>query len=272
MKTSSFRIKKYEGDLVTEVSDAIAREVPLQISLEYTSRGQKVRKVLSITMCTPGDEKELATGFLLTEGIVTDHHAIESIIAPSKEDEDRQCLVQLKTDARIEENHLDRNFYMSSSCGVCGKSSLDAVKMHVPLVLKKAVPALKIEVINQLGHSVRKAQTQFQSTGAIHATALFRIDGQLIQLKEDVGRHNAMDKVIGAAAYDQLLPLENHILWVSGRASFELVQKSLVAGAPVLVSVGAPSSLAIELAQSHRMTLIGFQRKVDSTCILILID
>jgi FdhD protein len=209
-------------------------------------------------MRTPGHDVELATGFLFTEGIIRDRAEIEHV---------GQCglngnvvRVRLSAGTAVDLERLERNFYTTSSCGVCGKTSIEALKTTSRYSLPAAVPVVDPALLHRLPEALRKAQAVFDATGGLHASALFDTAGRLRCLREDVGRHNALDKVIGAELLAGHLPAHDRILVVSGRASFELVQKAVMAGVPVLVAIGAPSSLAVELAQQTGMTLVGFAR------------
>lgn len=222
-------------------------------------------------MRTPGEDGELAVGFLFTEGILKSPEQVKQIrhcglkIGKVKGTVDRASAlnsntirVDLVDDVELDLKRLERHFYTTSSCGVCGKSSIEALQTGA----KKLDGFLSIDpaVIHRLPETLRAAQSTFDKTGALHASALFHTDGTLDIVREDVGRHNALDKIIGARFLEGKLPLSDSILLVSGRASFELVQKALMAGIPILAAVGAPSSLAVELATEFGMTLIGFVR------------
>jgi FdhD protein len=222
--------------------DAVAVEEPLEIRVNGLA--------VAVTMRTPGDDEELALGFCLTEGL-------RPVTARLPDD-----LGANTVDVEVpgfDPAGMKRNFYTSSSCGVCGKGALEAVAVEAnPVQSDLRVPA---ELVADLPGRLRADQATFAATGGLHATGLFTADGTLECLREDVGRHNAMDKVIGWALTEGRLPLGNFLLCVSGRLSFELVQKAAVAGCPILVAVGAPSSLAVELAEAQRITLCGFTRR-----------
>jgi len=258
----NIKIRKITASGSENKDDLLAIEEPLEIRLGYGETNHREQKSLSVTMRTPGHDYELAAGFLFTEGIVHTFQQIESIKycvdTGKQEEKDNIVRVELKPDVLIDFDKLQRHFYTSSSCGVCGKSSIDSVKQQC----KSIQSTLKVaeKVIHSLPDKLREAQLVFEHTGGLHASALFNDKGDLILLREDVGRHNALDKVIGAMLFKNELPLSNYILLVSGRASFELVQKAAMAGIPVLAAVGAPSSLAVELAEESGMTLIGFLR------------
>jgi FdhD protein len=238
--------------------DVLAVEEPLEIALEGEVAGRPLRKTISVTMRTPGDDAELAAGFLFTEGIIRDRSQIEHV---------GQCggagnvvRVRVAPSADLDLARLERHFYTTSSCGVCGKTSIDALRTTSRYPLPAGSPVLSARLIHRLPDALRAAQAVFDRTGGLHASALFDADGRLRCLREDVGRHNALDKVIGAELLAGRLPAYGRILVVSGRASFELVQKAVMAGIPILVAVGAPSSLAVELAVRAGMTLAGFVR------------
>ena len=218
--------------------DAVAVEEPLEIRIN----GEPV----AVTMRTPGHDEELALGFCLTEGLAPRNAAPPADLAANT--------VEVVADAAPP----PRNFYTSSSCGVCGKGALEAIAVETPRL--EGGPRVPATLISQLPDRLREAQAAFAATGGLHATGLFDTAGQLLSVREDVGRHNAMDKVIGWAFQEGWLPLAEAILCVSGRLSFELVQKAAVAGCPLLVAVGAPSSLAVELAGDRGVTLCGFVR------------
>jgi FdhD protein len=224
-----------------ETQDVVAVEEPLEIRINGSP--------VAVTMRTPGHDEELALGFALSEGLRPEGARLPDDLAANT--------VELDA-AGFDPARLARSFYTSSSCGVCGKGALEAVAVEASRIESKlTVPA---ELIAVLPDRLRAAQPAFDATGGIHATGLFDEYGELLCLREDVGRHNALDKVIGWAFRERLLPLERSVLCVSGRLSFELVQKAAVAGCPMLVAVGAPSSLAIELARDRGVTLCGFVR------------
>jgi FdhD protein len=223
-------------------ADRLAVEEPLEIRID----GQAV----AVTMRTPGHDEELALGFCVAEGLPARAARIPDDLAANT--------VEVEVDGPFDLDTVRRNFYTSSSCGVCGKGALDAVAVTAPRVDGGLRVPLKL--VARLPSALRREQAAFEATGGLHATGLFDERGEVLCVREDVGRHNAMDKVIGWAHGAGLLPLEAHILCVSGRLSFELVQKAAVAGCPILVAVGAPSSLAVELARDRGLTLCGFVR------------
>lgn len=242
--------------------DLVAVEEPLEIRLGFGPADQREQRSLAVTMRTPGHDFELAAGFLFTEGIIHSFSQIENIRYCEnlgKQEENNVVRVELSSSVAPDFQKLQRNFYTTSSCGVCGKSSIEAVTIQcTPVTTKWSVSA---HLIQTLPDKLREAQHVFEHTGGLHASGLFDRQGSLALLLEDVGRHNALDKVIGAMLFKEAIPLTDYILVVSGRASFELVQKAAIAGIPVLVAVGAPSSLAVNLAQTSGITLIGFARE-----------
>ena len=244
--------------------DLLAVEEPLEIRLGYDDATGRTVRPISVTMRTPGHDVELALGFLFTEGIIRDFGAVDAVRHSGPTGGKRQnrnvLTVQLRHGVAFDAGRLERHFYTTSSCGVCGKASLDALAMAATPALPPERPTLTAEVVHRLPEAVRAAQRVFERTGGLHAAALFDAGGTLLRVREDVGRHNALDKLIGAALLDGALPLHEAVLLVSGRASFELAQKALMAEIPILAAVGAPSSLAVELAERFGMTLLGFVR------------
>jgi len=224
-----------------EVEDRVAVEEPLELRIDG--------RAVAVTMRTPGHDEELALGFCLSEGLAPRGARVPDDLAANTVEVDAPG---------FDPERIARSFYTSSSCGVCGKGALEAVAVEAPRV--QSGLRLPADLVASMPERLREAQAAFASTGGLHATGLFSADGELVCVREDVGRHNAMDKVLGRAFLDGLLPLGDHALCVSGRLSFELVQKAAVAGCPVLVAVGAPSSLAIELASDRGLTLCGFVR------------
>ena len=234
-------------------SDTIAIEAPLEIQISYIEQNRRVKRSLAITMRTPGADWRLAYGFLFTEGIIgkkediLDYKQIGNTIKLILRD-----TVQVET--------TERSFYIHSSCGICGKPSLDSLEKitcHYPLPNQ---PIITSTILNQLSDQLRAAQSIFEETGGIHAVGLFDDKGTLLHYEEDIGRHNALDKIIGYGLEKQWLPMRNFILLLSGRISYELVQKASFVGIPIIAAVGAPSSLAVELAIDMDITLIGFLR------------
>lgn len=261
MSKSFSKVEIYKFPQLHKTNDVLAVEEPLEIRLGFYEKNIFTHKAISITMRTPDHDFNLAAGFLFTEGILQSANQITAIKhcgKIGKEGFENTVLVDLAKDVKIDFKHLERHFYTSSSCGVCGKSSIEALQTGV----KKVDSNLKINagLIHQLPEILLKSQTVFNQTGGLHASALFDSTGNLDIVREDVGRHNALDKVIGAKFLENKTPLSDKLLLVSGRVSFELVQKALMAGIPILAAVGSPSSLAVELAKEFGMTLIGFVR------------
>lgn len=248
----------------TDTTDALAIEEPLEIRLEYgTEKDRKVQNV-SVTMRTPGNDAELATGFLFTEGVIKTQVEIANAdycFIACAENKENVIQVSLVPDAIPNLNNTERNFYTTSSCGVCGKGSINAIRTVSTFTPKKSDQiVINAELLYDLPVVLQQHQAVFADTGALHASALFNLKGELQLVREDVGRHNALDKLIGASLNNDQLPLDNSILLLSGRASFELIQKAAMAGIQIVASVGAPSSLAVELAEEFNITLIGFLR------------
>ena len=257
-------ISKVMGDQQLSQTDRIAVEEPLEIQLCSATLGGAAAKSISITMRTPGDDAELAVGFLYTESIIHNPSQIVSVEHIGETDTatglQNKIRVELRPDVEIDISKLERHFYTTSSCGVCGKASIDALHITGLETLQENRSEFSREVIVDMPARLMAGQHLFSETGGLHAAALFDQNGDIIVMREDVGRHNAVDKVIGWMFLNGRLPAQRHGLLVSGRASFELMQKSLVAGIPLLAAVGAPSSLAVRLAKDFGMTLIGFLR------------
>ena len=239
--------------------DMLAVEEPLEIQIKYGSVNNRLQKSISITMRTPGNDVELAVGFLFTEGIIQSADQIQKVGHVPFSQENVIC-VEITPGIDLDLQKLERHFYTSSSCGVCGKSSIDALKMSHSPEIPEIKPMVEEQLLHRLPAILRQQQSVFEDTGGLHAAALFDTKGQLIELREDVGRHNAVDKLVGVVFQKGMAPLNDYLIMVSGRASFELIQKSLVAGIPILAAVGAPSSLAIALAKEWEMTVVGFLR------------
>ena len=258
------QISRVDHGQTSEVLDHVALEEPLEIRLDWLDGVERQRKSISITMRTPGNDNELAAGFLFSEGVVRLPTDIDDIVGCGSNNGahggQNIVKVRLADHAKVEWPKLQRHFYATSSCGVCGKASLDA--LEVPGICAIADDGFQIHsnLICTLQDKLRARQSVFDQTGGLHAAALFTAAGELLALREDVGRHNAVDKLLGAQFLAGNAPLSRHLLFLSGRASFELVQKALVAGVPMIVAVGAPSSLAVELAKRFNISLVGFAR------------
>jgi FdhD protein len=256
--TERRRVLRIRDGAVGHRADTLVAEEPLEIRLNG--------KPLAITMRTPGDDFALAAGFLVSEGVLAEASDLANIVYCAGATADGSNTynvvdVRLAPGVEVPDITLERNVYTTSSCGLCGKASLDAVRTTARWTITDDPPVrLEPELLSALPDRLRAAQQVFDRTGGLHAAALFTADGELIDVREDVGRHNAVDKLVGRALQQGLLPLAGRILLVSGRASFELAQKAVMAGIPVLAAVSAPSSLAVDLAQESGLTLVGFLR------------
>ena len=248
------RVLKFRAQTVSEHQDYLAVEEPLEIRLAGIS--------LSVTMRTPGEDEELVAGFLFSEGIIAgadDLDVVARYRGPDGDPDDGNVMnVLLKGDPRVAKERLRRNFVASSSCGLCGKATIDAIRAELPAVQSNLV--ISVDRLNSLAAAMHQAQSTFEKTGGLHAAGLFDADGRLLVLREDIGRHNAVDKVIGHMVLARGVPLDRNVLLVSGRVSFEIVQKALTARIPVIAAVSAPSSMAVQMALAADMTLIGFVR------------
>jgi FdhD protein len=238
--------------------DWLAVEEPLEIRLGCEIAGHREHRAVSVTMRTPGHEPELAVGFLFTEGILTDRRQVAGVHRCAKAG--NVVRVELAHGCAVDLARLDRHSFMSSSCGVCGKTSLAAVNVSAGPRPDPGRPVVDADVLARLPDRLRNAQAVFDRTGGLHAAALFDPAGNLLGVREDVGRHNALDKLLGREFLAGRVPLADAVLFLSGRVCFELVQKAAVAGVPIIAAVGAPSSLAVELARDRGMTLVGFVR------------
>jgi FdhD protein len=254
--STSVKVLKWRSGQKGKVSDQVASEEPLEIRVNGKS--------VSVMMRTPGYDKELAAGFLYTEGLIHSLKDIADIVGcenPKNEFDENVINVFLAPKVRFDPGKLTRHFYTSSSCGVCGKASLEAVRQSFKPV--KSTFHISRKVLSSLSDKLRAAQETFDKTGGLHASALFDVKGKLVVSREDVGRHNALDKVVGWGLFQKKLPFKNLCLLVSGRVSFEIMQKALAAGIPLVAAIGAPSSLAVSMAQENGQTLVGFLRDKD---------
>lgn len=254
------RMRTVEDGKARPKSDVLATEEPMEIRLVVGDTTQTV----AVTMRTPGADFELAAGFLYGEGIVgsdDDVLKISYCVDPEVDAEQQYNIVnvELRAGREYDLRSLERHFYTTSACGVCGKASLEQLELRGCPVIPPG-PEVSAETIYSLPDKLRETQRLFDSTGGLHAAALFDAEGNLVALREDVGRHNATDKLVGWALLEGKLPLSDHIVMVSGRSSFEILQKSLTAGAPIVCAISAPSSLAVDVAREFNMTLIGFLR------------
>jgi FdhD protein len=252
------RIWTIEDSQTCSRLDDIATEEPLEIRLISPE------KTLAVTMRTPGADFDLVAGFLYSEGVIKSREYLAKMsycVDPDIDGEQRQNIINvaLKSGLTFDFKRLERHFFMTSACGVCGKASIESLKIReIPQISSDF--NINTEIIYRLNDQLKLAQGLFSATGGLHAAALFDESGKLLKLREDVGRHNALDKLIGSSVLTNELPLAHHIVMVSGRSSFEILQKCIVAGVPILCAVSAPSSLAVEMAQAFNVTLIGFLR------------
>lgn len=256
-------IWKINGHEAKQLEDLLAVEEPLEIRMGIDSNGTIIHQNVAVTMRTPGQDQELAAGFLFTEGLLDKPEQLfgfRQVPTRWAAALGNVLEVLLKPGSEALIKKVKRNFISSSACGVCGKASIDSVKTKTIFEITEGAPIVDATTLYELPLMISGHQAVFDCTGGLHAAALFDASGNLQMLHEDIGRHNAVDKVVGAAFLQGLLPLSQHILLVSGRAGFELVQKAVMAGIPVMAAVGAPSSLAVQLAEEAGLTLIGFLR------------
>jgi FdhD protein len=257
-------IQKYIDGNITLKDDQICSEEPLEYLLPFESNGEKIKyKTLAITMRTPGNDIELATGFLYSEGIITQASDILGF-RYNKERGDagykNSLEIKLKTPLNSDDSKIERRFTTYSSCGLCGKTSIKSLEIQNPPRLDEQSDSIQMSSLNELSNKMLNDQALFQQTGSAHASGLFDYNGTILQVFEDVGRHNALDKLIGFYLRTEPELLKKSVLLVSGRVSFELVQKAIMAGIPIVAAVGAPSSLAVETANRFNLTLVGFLR------------
>ena len=259
---SKYKTIKYKKDKQSTLEDLISIEEPLEMIVRYKKNNEWVDNSISITMRTPKNDENLITGLLFCEGIIHKVSDIEKVELlgekVGKFDLQNKIRVTLGNSENLDTKHLRRNFLTNSSCGVCGKTSIDSLEIICKTKINKDVPKIKNSLITKIPDLLRESQSEFSKTGGIHASALFNRDGKALVIKEDVGRHNALDKVIGHSLKNSIFDTKNQFIACSGRLSFELVQKTLMANIGLLMGVGAPTSLAIDLAKRFDITLIGF--------------
>ncbi len=259
---SKYKTIKYKKDKHSTLEDLISIEEPLEMIVRYKKNNEWVDNSISITMRTPKNDEDLITGLLFCEGIINKISDIEKVELlgdkVGKLNLQNKIRVTLNNSENLDTKHLRRNFLTNSSCGVCGKTSMDSLEIICKTRINKDVPKIKNTLITKIPDLLRESQSEFSKTGGIHASALFDKDGKALIIKEDVGRHNALDKVIGHCFKNSIFNTKNQFIACSGRISFELVQKTLMANIGLLMGVGAPTSLAIDLAKRFDITLIGF--------------
>ena len=262
---SEYKVFKFKSENLDDFNDHISIEEPVEIIIKYKDKEIWVEKTISVTMRTPGDDEDLVRGFLFNEKIIEKIDYIEKIELTGKPTEQyglkNKIIVTINNSDNIDVDKIKRNFLTNSSCGVCGKSSLDALEIIKKDKILKSNPKISKEVLMSSPKKLRKNQSEFSKTGGIHASGLFSAQGDIVAIKEDVGRHNALDKLIGYALKENLLDNTSQFLACSGRLNFDLVQKALMANIGILIGVGAPTSLAIDLANKFDMTLVGFVKE-----------
>ena len=263
--SSKYKVLKYSSKKFENVDDLISIEEPLEISLKYKEQDKWIKQTLLITMRTPGNDEDLVRGFLFNEQIIKSINDIESIETYGNKvgqyKIQNKIMATLNNSENINISKIKRDFITNSSCGVCGKSSLDALEIIKQTKTNANEPKISKEVIIQSPKVLQESQSEFSKTGGIHASGLFESNGKLIALKEDVGRHNALDKLIGCVLRENQINPKNQFITCSGRLNFELVQKVLMTNIGILIGVGAPTSLAIDLANKFDITLIGFVKR-----------
>jgi len=262
---SEYKVFKFKSENLDNFNDHISIEEPVEIIIRYKDKEIWVEKTISVTMRTPGDDEDLVRGFLFNEKIIEKIDYIEKIELTGKPTEQyglkNKIIVTINNSDNIDVDKIKRNFLTNSSCGVCGKSSLDALEIIKKDKILKSNPKISKEVLMSSPKKLRKNQSEFSKTGGIHASGLFSAQGDIVAIKEDVGRHNALDKLIGYSLKENLLDNTSQFLACSGRLNFDLVQKALMANIGILIGVGAPTSLAIDLANKFDMTLVGFVKE-----------
>jgi len=262
---SEYKVLKFKSGNLDNFNDHISIEEPVEIIIKYKDKEIWVEKTISVTMRTPGDDEDLVRGFLFNEKIIEKIDYIEKIELAGKPTEQydikNKIIVTINNSDNIDVDKIKRNFLTNSSCGVCGKSSLDALEIIKKDKILKSNPKISKEVLMSSPKKLRQNQSEFSKTGGIHASGLFTAQGDIVAIKEDVGRHNALDKLIGYTLKENLLDNTSQFLACSGRLNFDLVQKALMANIGILIGVGAPTSLAIDLANKFDMTLVGFVKE-----------
>jgi len=260
-KSTRITVHKNTEGIIKEISDEVAIEEPLEFSICFGPTSSRSNKNIAITMRTPGNDFELAVGFLFSEGVINNKNDILSVSRNTKLVDDSNLentvLIELNESVKLDPDKI-RNFYINSSCGICGSSMVEGISKIQPIDSNASNLEIGESILRQLPENIKQKQDAFGITGGLHASALFNTKGEMLDLFEDVGRHNALDKLIGLKINENALPLSSFGLMLSGRTSFELVHKSALAGIPMIVAIGAPSSLAIEAAWEYEITLVGF--------------
>jgi FdhD protein len=262
---SKYKILKYKSDKANKIEDLISIEEPLEISIKFKNHGIWTKNIISITMRTPGNDEDLIRGFLFNEKIIEKNEFIEKIESVGEKVGEykikNKIIVTLNNSENVDIDKIKRNFLTNSSCGVCGKTSLDSLEIIKKDKVLKSLPKITKETIIKSPSILRDNQSEFSKTGGIHASGLFTSNGQIVSTREDVGRHNALDKLIGYSLNKGILDPSSQFIACSGRLNFELVQKVLMTNIGILIGVGAPTSLAIDLANKFDITLIGFVKE-----------
>ena len=263
--SSKYKILKFNSGKFEQVEDLVSIEEPLEISLKFKKQNDWITQNLSITMRTPGNDEDLVRGFLFNEQIIKKIEDINSVESYGEKvgqyNIQNKILATLNNSENVNISKIKRDFLTNSSCGVCGKSSLDALEIIKKDKTNSSEPQISEEVVIQSPNTLRDNQSEFSKTGGIHASGLFTSNGDLVELREDVGRHNALDKLVGSVLVNQQLDPKSQFITCSGRLNFELVQKVLMTNIGIMIGVGAPTSLAIDLANKFDMTLIGFVKR-----------
>jgi len=262
---SKYKVLKYRSNNTNEINDSISIEEPLEITIKFKEKETWTENTISITMRTPGNDEDLVRGFLFNERIIEKIDYIDKIESVGEivgqYNLKNKIIATINNSENVDIDKIKRNFLTNSSCGVCGKTSLDSLEIIKKDKIVKSLPKIDHEIIMKSPTILRENQSEFSKTGGIHASGLFSDKGNVIAIKEDVGRHNALDKLIGYVLEKKLLNPSNQFLTCSGRLNFELVQKALMSNIGVLIGVGAPTSLAIDLANKFDMTLVGFVKQ-----------
>jgi FdhD protein len=262
---SKYKVLKYRSNNTNEIDDSISIEEPLEITIKFKNKETWTENIISITMRTPGNDEDLVRGFLFNERIIEKIEYIDKIESIGENvgqyNLKNKITATINNSGNVDIDKIKRNFLTNSSCGVCGKTSLDSLEIIKKDKIIKSLPKIDHEIIMKSPTTLRENQSEFSKTGGIHASGLFSDKGEVVAIKEDVGRHNALDKLIGYVLEKKLLNPSNQFLTCSGRLNFELVQKALMSNIGVLIGVGAPTSLAIDLANKFDMTLVGFVKR-----------